>query len=174
MSATVEAIYIAKAATRALSAMTSVRAIASEGLEGDRYAAFAGTFSKPREELDAGRNLTLIEAEAIDAVLAEHAIDLRDGTHRRNLVTGGLAMNDLPTNAYLVMGDEGVVLRVDRTCPPCGHLERLVPGTMVALKHRGGLRTTIVRGGTIRVGNAIAVRERRDVAHLLGDFTHVP
>jgi len=53
-----------------------------------------------------------------------------------------------------------VVLRGERPCTPCTHLEQLTrPGAIKALWGRGGLRASIVRGGTIRVGDAIAMEE---------------
>ena len=43
-----------------------------------------------------------------------------------------------------------------RFCEPCRHLERLTrKGVIAGLLHRGGLRTVIVEGGTIRVGDSI-------------------
>jgi MOSC domain-containing protein YiiM len=45
-----------------------------------------------------------------------------------------------------------------RRCEPCAHLQRLTrPGVLRALVHRGGLRADVVRGGEIRVGDAVRV-----------------
>ena len=64
---TVEFIYIASGAAAPTHTVNEVRAIPGAGLEGDRYAAGSGTFSKPLPD----RELTLIEAEAIEAPAAE-------------------------------------------------------------------------------------------------------
>jgi MOSC domain-containing protein YiiM len=41
-------------------------------------------------------------------------------------------------------------------CDPCDHLERKTqPGVKAGLDNRGGLRAQIVRGGTIRAGDAV-------------------
>ena len=46
----------------------SVRAVAGKGLEGDRYANGVGTFSG---QAGTGREVTLIEAEAIESLARE-------------------------------------------------------------------------------------------------------
>ena len=45
-----------------------------------------------------------------------------------------------------------------RLCEPCAHLERLTPGTLRALIHKGGLRADILSDGEIRVGDEISAR----------------
>ena len=55
-----------------------------------------------------------------------------------------------------------VVLEGVRDCPPCEHLEELTnKPVMRPLVQRGGLRARVVVGGTIRVGDEVAVREAR-------------
>ena len=66
-SGTVEFIYIASAATAPAQPVNEARAVPGSGLEGDRYALGLGTFSKPLPD----RELTLIEAEAIEALKAK-------------------------------------------------------------------------------------------------------
>src|SRR5205807_9797583 len=58
-------------------------AVPGAGLEGDRYALGQGTFSKPLPD----RELTLIEAEAIEAMKRDYDVELAPGEARRNLVT---------------------------------------------------------------------------------------
>ena len=171
-AARIEGIFIAAVRAGPMAAVGEVCVLAHKGLAGDRYAAGTGTFSKPDEAGDAGRDVTCIEAEAIEAVAREHGLDVANGRARRNLVTRGLTYRSLLPNAHLVVGADAVVLRVDRTCPPCRHLDRLVGGTFEALGGRGGLRTTVLKGGTIRVGDVIRVRTRREVEELLREATH--
>jgi hypothetical protein len=45
-----------------------------------------------------------------------------------------------------------------RLCEPCAHLERLTPGTLRPLIHRGGLRADLLSDGEIRVGDQIVPR----------------
>ena len=69
-----------------------VRAIASVGLEGDRYALRTGHYS-PVPKAD--RDITLIEAEEIEALAAGAGIELAPGETRRNVTTRGIRLNAL-------------------------------------------------------------------------------
>lgn len=153
MPGTIEFIFITPHKGAPMQRVQQIDALAGLGLEGDRYALKAGTFTKAVEEADAGREVTLIESEAIDAVMREFEIDLSRGRHRRNVVTRNIQLMDLLNHRFLI---GSVLLRGDRTCPPCGHLARLVdPRVQEALKNRGGLRATILEGGSISVGDSI-------------------
>ena len=57
--------------------------------KGDRYALRSGTFWKALPD----RELTLIEAEAIEALKREYNFELAPGEVRRNLVTRGVAQS---------------------------------------------------------------------------------
>lgn len=127
-----------------------VEAVAGRGLVGDRYCVAEGTFSKGHEP---DKEVTLIEAEALDGLKREYEITLSPARARRNLVTRGVPLNHLVGREFAV-GE--VVLRGHRLCEPCKHLEGLtVSGVKKGLAHRGGLRAQIVRGGTLRKGDAI-------------------
>lgn len=148
---TVAAIRVAPEAEDDMEAVELVEAVAGRGLRGDRYFQQAGTFSDGRP---GGRDLTLIEAEAIEAVEREAGIDLDFADHRRNVTTRDVALNHLVGERFRV-GEvvcEGVML-----CEPCSHLQSLTEeGVLEALIHRGGLRADIVEGGTIRTGDEIS------------------
>ena len=88
---TIESIYIAPKATAPTVSVSEVVAIPGVGLEGDRYALRQGTFFKPEPDFE----LTLIEAEAIEALMRDYNVDLAPGEARRNLVTRGIALNHL-------------------------------------------------------------------------------
>ena len=150
MPGVVAAIFIAPEAKERPHLVTEVLAVADRGLEGDRYFDGRGSFSRWPGE---GRAITLIEQEAIDAILGEHGIDLRDGRSRRNVVTTGVTLADLNGKRFRI---GGAVLRGARLCAPCRHRERLVgPGTYGAMLGRGGLRANIEGGGIIRVGDQL-------------------
>ena len=151
----VQAIFIAEKAKAPMRPVPEVRVLEGLGLEGDRYALGIGAFSRWSGW---GRAVTLIEREAIDAVLRESGIDLSGGQSRRNVVTTGVALADLNGQAFRI---GTAVLRGARLCAPCGYLERLVgPGVFDALRGRGGLRADVVQPGTVRVGDAIEVVRR--------------
>ena len=143
-------IHIATAASAPILSVAEVQAIAGKGLEGDRYYLQTGTYSKTP---GSGREVTLIEIEAMEALRREYGIDVDAEQARRNIVTQGVALNHLLDREFAV-GE--VVLRGTRLCEPCSHLEKLtVKGITRGLIHRGGLRADVVRGGIIRVGDVI-------------------
>ena len=80
-------------------------------------------------------------------------IELTPAETRRNVLTRGVALNDLVGRRFTV-GEVECVGR--RLCDPCSHLEKLTqPGVLKGLVDRGGLRADIVRGGTIRAGDEL-------------------
>ena len=148
--ARVEAIFLVPAAGAAPQAVEEAAAVAGRGLEGDRYFAGEGTYYADGKD---GQDLTLIEAEAIEGLVRESGIELGPGESRRNVVTRGIALNDLVGRRFRV-GD--VECEGRRLCDPCSHLEKLTePGVLKGLVDRGGLRADILRGGRIAVGDEV-------------------
>jgi MOSC domain-containing protein YiiM len=146
---TVEAIYISSTAAAPTKPIDAVLAIPGVGLEGDRYALKLGTFYKPEPD----RELTLIEAEAIEALRRDYGVELAPGDARRNLVTRGVALNHLVGKEFTV-GD--VRIRGIRLCEPCDHLQRVTGKPVLkGLLHRGGLRAQILTEGTIHAGDEV-------------------
>lgn len=145
----IQSIHIASAAKAPIQALTRVLAIPSVGLEGDRYAQQQGTFYKPEPDFE----LTLIEAEAIDAIRRDYKIELDPGDARRNLVTSGVALNHLVGRDFQI---GGVKIRGIRLCEPCSHLQALVSLPVIkGLRHRGGLRAQILTKGIISVYDSV-------------------
>lgn len=148
---TVESIYIASAAQGPMQALAQVVAIPGEGLEGDRYALKLGTFYKPKPDYE----LTLIEAEAIEALRRDYQVELAAGETRRNIVTRNVPLNHLVGREFAI-GD--VRIRGIRLCEPCDHLQNVTGKPVLkGLLHRGGLRAQILTPGTIRVGDVVTV-----------------
>jgi MOSC domain-containing protein YiiM len=147
---TVDSIHIAPAAKAPMQALEQVEAIPEAGLVGDRYFLKQGTFFKPEPDFE----LTLIEAEAIDAAQREYKVSLAAGEARRNVVTRGVPLNHLVGREFMI---GGVKIRGLRLCEPCAHLESLTGLPVIkALRHRGGLRAQILTQGVIRVGDAVS------------------
>ena len=143
-------IWIASAAGRPLTSIAEIRVVPDRGLEGDRYFFARGHFSTWP---GGGRNVTLIEEETLEAVRAEHGIDLGEGRHRRNLVTSGIALADLHNRTFRI---GTAIFRGIRPCPPCEYLEGIVgPGVFEAIKGRGGLRADAIEEGVLHVGDVI-------------------
>jgi MOSC domain-containing protein YiiM len=135
--------------------VATAEVVTGRGVIGDRYAENAGTFStRPGN----GRDLTLIESEALSAALLPDGRPLSPAAARRNVVTRGIELDALIGRRFHI-GEVHCVGR--RRCEPCRHLERLTrPGALKALVHRGGLRADVVSGGTIAVGDVVG--ELRD------------
>ena len=130
--------------------VSEVRAVPGQGLDGDRYFHQTGTYSS---RPGPGREVTLIEAESVDALGREAGILLAPGASRRNVTTRGVPLNHLVGRQFRV-GE--VLLEGVRLCEPCAHLESLTrSGVREGLIHRGGLRARIVTEGTIRIGDVI-------------------
>lgn len=151
MPARIVALFVTPEAGAAPVRVESARALAGRGLEGDRYAAGAGSFSRWP---GAGRALTLIAAEALRDAEATFDVAFGDGQHRRNLVVEGVPLADL-RGVRFRLGDvevEGV-----RLCAPCKYLVRASgqPAAFDALVGRGGLRAEILTDGALRAGDPV-------------------
>jgi len=146
----VAAIYITPEKEGAAISARQAQCIPGAGLEGDRYAKHEGTFSKPGGP---DREVTLIEAEAIEAANHDYKASLEPSAARRNVLTRGAALNHLVGRDFRV---GRVVFRGIRLCEPCDHLAKLTsPEAQRGLVHRGGLRAQILTAGTIHVGDMI-------------------
>lgn len=93
---TVEAIWVAPAAGEPVRALTSARAIAGQGLDGDRHVLGTGTFPSGLP----GSALTLIAAE----VCASFDPPLGPDEHRRNVLTRGVDLNGLVGREFTIGG----------------------------------------------------------------------
>lgn len=146
---TVQSIHLATGAKAPMESVESALALPGAGLEGDRYANKSGTFYKPLPDYE----LTLIEAEAIEAVKRDYKIEISAGEARRNIVTRDVPLNHLVGRDFKI-GE--VRIHGIRLCEPCSDLEALTGKRLInALMHRGGIRAQILSKGVIRVGDAI-------------------
>jgi len=123
-----------------------VEIVAGQGPRGDRKFA-------PKPMRRKGKDLTLIEAEALEGLRTHTGIELSHEESRRNVLTRGIRLNDLVGRRFRVgeVECEGVVLN-----EPCTHLESITyPGVQDGLENRGGLRANVLQGGTISVGDEV-------------------
>lgn len=145
----VEALLTAPRAEEDIETQTTVELHAGRGIPGDRYFDGTGTFSASEKH---GQELTLIEAEVLDA-LREEGLELTAADARRNVVTRGIDLNALVGQEFQ-LGTARCVGR--RLCEPCSHLQRLTGRALLRpMVHRGGLRADIVSSGVVSVGDAI-------------------
>ena len=138
MAGTVEQIAISPEESALPGAVPEVE-VGARGMVGDRYA-------------KAG-DITLIEAEALEAFAAETGIELSHEESRRQVLTRGIRLNDLVGKRFRV----GQVECVGRElCEPCNHLQSMTrPGVLRGMVHRAGLNADIVTPGRIAVGDAV-------------------
>lgn len=142
----IQHIFIASARAEPMIPLREVEALTDCGLHGDRYAEAANRKSPDYQ-------LTLIEAENIQAFAKASGLPLAPHEPRRNLVTTGIALNDLCGKHFRV-GE--VVLEGLELCEPCGTFaKRTHPEVVRFFVHKGGLRARIIQGGIIRVGDTI-------------------
>jgi MOSC domain-containing protein YiiM len=128
----------------------SIEAVAGRGLAGDR------NHRKPGDE-SPGRDLTLVEAENLEALARDEGIVLAPGESRRNVTTRGIRLNDLVGKEFWV---GGVRARAVKLCEPCDYLQEMVGKPILKpLTHRAGIRADLLSGGTISVGDAIRVED---------------
>jgi MOSC domain-containing protein YiiM len=120
---------------------------AAMGIVGDR------NFGKA---VHPGQNLTLVEAEEIEAFCALHCRQIDLSITRRNLVTRGVRLNALVGKEFKV---GGVLLLGVELCEPCALLgaslssnELASPKVVKYWLGRGGLRADVMVGGVLNVG----------------------
>lgn len=128
----------------------SVRAVPGKGLEGDR-------FFDERGKHDPGRDVTLVEIEAIVAAGRDYGVEIGVGDTRRNVVVEGVPLNHLVGKEFKV---GGVRMKGIRLCDPCVHLEKLTKkGVKDALENRGGLNAQILVEGVVEAGAPVSDEE---------------
>ena len=145
-----EHVFIAERASVEMEEMHRAVLIAGLGIDGDRYATGRGKYS-PEPHPD--RQVTLIEAETLDALRRDHTVHLSPEETRRNLTVRGVPLNHLVGRHFLV-GD--VLLYGGRLNTPCKYLDELLGKELFSLLlNRSGLNCRIIRGGVIVPGGLI-------------------
>lgn len=144
-----------------------IRLVAGHGVEGDAH---AGAMVQHRSRVARDptqpnlRQVHLIHTELF-AELATRGFAIEPGQIGENLTTVGLDLLALPTGALLRIGDAAVIA-ISGLRNPCAQLDRFRPGLMTAMLRRepdgtiarlAGVMGTVVAGGEVRPGDAIAV-----------------
>ena len=151
MVGVIEAIYIAREQGVPVERLEEVEALKGCGLEGDRYCSGTGHWSRFGRDCE----VTFVEAEDLDRIQAETGLRLKNGEHRRNVVTRGVKLGDLHRVRFRV-GE--AIFGYGKPCSVCRHIERVTETGMTrALKGRGGMCAKVIQGGRIRPGDAVVV-----------------
>ena len=133
-------------------AQEAVELVAGTGIVGDRYMLGVehGFYSDRPEE---GRQVTLMEEEALGDILRDYRIELSPAEHSRNITTRGVALNHLVGRRFRV---GACLLEATRLSIPCRHIEEILGKPVFdPMVHRSGLNCRILEGGMVRVGEAI-------------------
>lgn len=130
-----------------LQSITSTKAVANLGLEGDH---------RMGKTPGSGRQVTIISEEFI-AQIERHlnVSDIDPGTLRRNLVVRGLNLNALRRQRFRI---GGALFEATQLCHPCARMEEnLGKGGVAAMLGYGGLCAKILDSGDIAIGDSISV-----------------
>ncbi len=150
MKGKIEKIYVTPAGGQAMEAVREAHALTGRGLQGDRYCEKTGHWSRWDE-----CEVTLIQAEHLEAIQRTTGIRVERGEHRRNLVTRGIELEQWMGKRFRV--GEAVLVFV-RPRPPCSYIESITqPGMTRALVGRSGICARVLESGTIRPDDPILV-----------------
>jgi MOSC domain-containing protein YiiM len=133
MSAAVVAVFLNRASRTPLVRIERGRALADQGLEGDRHA-------RPGSR----RSVLLMALEDLDA------FGLAPGDVREQI-----DLNALPGGARLRIGD--ALLEVGEPCAPCARMDELRSGLKQAIDGRRGRFVRVIEAGDIVVGGPVRV-----------------
>ena len=146
----IERIFVATAPRAPQIEVPSVRVVVGKGIEGDRH------FGKRKVP---GENLTLVEAEELEAFAQEQGVPVDLSGSRRNIVTRGVRLNDLVGREFRL---GTALLRGVELCEPCSVMGRLYalpewpgPRTVRQMLHRAGLRADVLQTGVFTVGDTL-------------------
>ncbi len=147
----VKDIYITPASAQAMVAVSSVRAFADRGLEGDRF--YRESWSAVKRS---DKAVSLIEDEVLALAGQEIAVEAIGILTRRNIVTRGVPLIELLGREFTI---GNVRLRGIRLFEPCGHLVAVtkIPAIFKALEHRSGLKAAVLSDGEIQIGDSVVL-----------------
>jgi len=118
--------------------------VAARGIAGDRY----------RTSRDGARQVTFLAAEHLAAIAGYLGMAaLPPATLRRNLLVRGVNLLALKGRRF-TLGE--ALLEYSGEAHPCSRMEvALGPGGYNAMRGHGGITARILRGGTVRLGDAL-------------------
>lgn len=146
----------------------SIRLIADLGVEGDAHCGLTVRHRSRVAQTPEAPNLRqvhLIHAELFDE-LARAGFQVRAGDLGENVTTLGIDLLGLPRGARLRLGDAAVI-ELTGLRNPCRQIDdNIGPGAMAAtieraadgsLVRKAGVMATVLEGGEVRPGDAVAV-----------------
>jgi MOSC domain-containing protein YiiM len=150
MAGLVQGIFFAPEGGAQMKGVRAATALEGCGLEGDRYCAGTGHWSRFGRVCE----VTFIAAEDLDDIERETGVSVKNGEHRRNVVTTGINLKTLRRGERFRVG--GVVFEFRGPRSVCRYIERLTePGMTQALKGRGGSCARVIENGKVWVGDEV-------------------
>lgn len=144
----VEKVFVTGEGSAAMESVEEVETVEGCGIKGDRYCEGTGFWVRYGDVCQ----VTLIQGEHLDEI-EEQGLAIKNGQHRRNIVTRGVDLLGLRRKRFRV-GE--TLLEFDRSRPPCKHVQDLSERGMTrALKNRGGICARVIEAGSIRPGDTI-------------------
>jgi MOSC domain-containing protein YiiM len=146
VSARIVSIQLCPGHRQPMQLVTTANLIANLGIEGDKHASAASK-----------RQVLLADKEALDAV------GVLPGTIKENVTVEGADVMRLPAGTRIRLG-RSAVLEITEVCEPCFRMDEIREGLMAELEGRRGMVSRVVKGGTIRVGDSIAIEQSEPLA----------
>jgi MOSC domain-containing protein YiiM len=149
MTGHITAIFVTPTRYAEQLAIEAVQLKTGKGMIGDRFFGYSQKYP--------GRNLTLIEVEAIEEFNTNYAQTIAPSSTRRNFLTRGIRLNELVGKTFRV-GE--VLCRGIELCEPCRVLARQLSHESLSqaaiirtLTHKRGLRADVLSDGIVRLGD---------------------
>jgi hypothetical protein len=161
-NAYIQAIYLAAYAGAQMLSVSTAKANAGIGLEGDRYALGTGAYSAT--EPPKVRHISIIALAGIETAndwLRAGDEPTFDGTEtRRNIALAGITASALNTLVGQRFQLGNIQLLGTELCTPCERPAQLLgrPSFMEAFEGRGGLRAEVLNSGVLAVGDKLFMR----------------
>ncbi len=161
----IHSIYIATTAGDPMVQIEQARIISGEGIEGDRYAAGLGAFSKTKQKI---RHVSIIAlsgiADANSELIACQHTPFEEGDTRRNLVINHISADDLNqlVGKKFYLGD--IAFKGTELCVPCQRPANLLgrPDFIKAFLGRGGLRAEALESGFLVSGDSLRLSDTQE------------
>jgi MOSC domain-containing protein YiiM len=141
--------------------------LAGIGIEGDAHSG-PTTQHLSRQKKDATRpNLRQVHlvASEVHEGLRTDGFEVPFGSFGENITTSGIELGELPVGSTLRLGDD-VIIALTGFRDPCSQIDKFQEGLRAAVSFkpeigpqlfRNGVMSVVVRGGTVRVDDAVRV-----------------